>query len=181
MADTTSKDEEVENGVHITTVPEGIEQRTGDIAHTLCNDPDDGGRADGIHQRLKGDKDAHAHTYIYYRLKVAMRFQLVETRYRSQDSAEPDKTEQCPAPVALVAQGYERYRRIRACDMPVDSGMIPFPQTLLPRRPCRQGMIERGSNIGAEHPHEIEDDTGRCPTIAMRETKIEEDGTEGDT
>ena len=132
MAYTSSEDEEVEDGVHITTMSDGIEQGTRDIAHTLCNDPDDGGRADGIHQRLKGDKDAHAHTYIHQCLKIAVRLQFMKAHDGPHDSTEPDKTTQRPAPIALIAQGNERYRRIRAGDMPVDSSMVPFPQSFFP-------------------------------------------------
>ena len=42
-------------------------------------------------------------------------------------------------------------------------------------------MIDCGSYIRAEHTHQIEDDTGRCPTIAVGEAEIEEDGTKGYT
>jgi len=39
MADAAGKDEEVEDGVHIPLLVERIEEGTGDITHTLCDNP----------------------------------------------------------------------------------------------------------------------------------------------
>ena len=65
VADAAGKNKEMEDSVHVATTAKGVEQRAGDIAHTLGDDPDDRRSTHGIDQRLEGDEHTHAHTYIY--------------------------------------------------------------------------------------------------------------------
>ena len=110
VADAAGKNKEMEDSVHVATTAKGVEQRTGDIAHTLSDDPDDRRSTHGIDQRLEGDEHTHAHTYIYKRLHIAVSLELMKTRDRAHDGAEPYKAKQWPAPVALLTQSDERDR-----------------------------------------------------------------------
>lgn len=65
--------------------------------------------------------------------------------------------------------------------MPVDSGMVPLAQSLLPLAPSREGMVGGGGDIRHEHTEEVEDDTCRRPTVMLREAPIQEDDAEDDT
>ena len=65
VADAAGENKEMEDSVHVAATTKGIEQRTGDIAHTLCNDPDDRRRTHRIDQWLEGNQHTHAHTDIY--------------------------------------------------------------------------------------------------------------------
>ena len=133
VADAAGEDKEMEDGVHVATTAKGVEQRAGDIAHTLGDDPDDRRRTHRIDQGLESDEHTHAHTNVYQRLQIAVGLELMEARDRAHDGAEPYKAEQRPAPIALMAQGDERDGRIGTGDMPVDGRMIPLAQPLLPR------------------------------------------------
>jgi len=100
----------MEDSVHVATTAKGVEQRAGDIAHTLGDDPYNRGCTHRIDQRLEGDEHTHAHTYIYKRLHIAVSLELMKARDRAHDGAEPYKAKQCPAPVALLTQSDERDR-----------------------------------------------------------------------
>lgn len=62
--------------------------------------------------------------------------------------------------------------------MPVDGGMIPLPQPLLPYGPCRKRVVDRRGDIAREHAEEIEDDASRSPSVMVTEAPDKEDGTE---
>lgn len=132
VADAAGEDEEMEDGVHVATATKGVEQRAGDITHTLGDDPDDRRRTHRIDQGLESDEHTHAHAYIYQRLQIAVGLEPMKARDRSHNGAEPYKAEQRPTPITLLAQGDERDGRIGTGDMPVDSRMVPLTQPLLP-------------------------------------------------
>ena len=76
MAETSRKDEEMENGVGIAAAVEGIEDRARDKHHTLGNDPRHRRDLDGMEKRLEGHEHAQSHAYIGERLDIAVGLQL---------------------------------------------------------------------------------------------------------
>ena len=70
---------------------------------------------------------------------------------RSDQGAKPDKDEQTPTPIPLIAQHDERDGRIAAGNMPVDGGVIPPSQPLFPLAPGRKSMVGRRGDVRHEH------------------------------
>ena len=101
--------------------------------------------------------------------------------YGSGYSRKPYKDKERPAPIAVLAQRNKRYGRVAAGYMPVDGGMVPLAQLLLPRRPCRQGMVYGGRYVARQHTEEIQYDACRGPAIARPATPHEEDGAHDKT
>lgn len=64
--------------------------------------------------------------------------------------------------------------------MPVDGGMVPLAQSLLPLAPSREGVIGGGGDIRHEHAKKIEDDACCRPTIMLREAPVQEDDADND-
>ena len=110
-----------------------------------------------------------------------MVLEVGEAHYCASDGASPDEDEEAPSPVTLVSQGYQRDRGVRTSDVPVDSGMVPFAESLLPLAPCRESMIGGGGDVGHQHAEEIEDDSCRRPSVVLREAPVEEDDAKDDT
>ena len=65
--------------------------------------------------------------------------------------------------------------------MPVDGGVVPSAQTLLPLRVVAYGVVDGRCDVGAEHSEEVEDDAPTCPVVVALETPDEEDDAEDDT
>ena len=61
MTDAACKDEEMEHGVHVFLLIQRIEDGTRDVTDSLGNQPDDGCRRDGVHQRFEGHEHTQAH------------------------------------------------------------------------------------------------------------------------
>ena len=126
MADAACEDEEMKDTVHVPFLMESVEGGTCDIAHTLGDDPNDGGGGYGVNQRLKGYQHTQAHADKTERLDVGMLLEFDETDDSSCDGTSPDEDKQTPAPIALCSQRHQSQWRIGSCDMPVDGGMVPF-------------------------------------------------------
>ena len=60
--------------------------------------------------------------------------------------------------------------------MPVDGGMIPLAQPLLPWRPRRKCMIDGGCYVARQHAEEIQNDACRSPAVACPAAPHKEDG-----
>ena len=76
-----------------------------------------------------------------------MVFEFGETHHRSSDGTSPNEDEETPSPIALVSQCYQGNRGVRTCNMPVDGGMVPLAQSLLPFAPGGEGMVGGGGDI----------------------------------
>ena len=103
MADTAEEDEEVEDGVHIFLLVEGIEDGTSDVGNTLSNKPYDGSSRDSIQQGFEGYQYTQAHADKTKRLDVRMLFQFDETDDRTNNGTCPNEDKQYPAPVTTYA------------------------------------------------------------------------------
>ena len=192
VTDTACEDKEVEYGVHVAALVERVKDSTGDVAHPLGDDPYDGCRGDGVDERLEGYEHAQSHADEAEGLEVGMLLELPEADDGARYGTEPYKREEAPAPVALCAQGDEGERRVGACYVPVDGGMVPVPQPLLPFGAWsqqallpgvalveRQGVVYGRGDIGSEHAEEVEADAQTCPGIVALEGHDEEYNAEG--
>ena len=141
MADAAGQDEEMEDGVHVFLLVEGIEDGTRDVAYAFGDKPHDGSRRDGVHQRLEGHEHAQTHADETECLQIRVFLQSNETDNRSRDGTSPDKREEAPPPVALLPQGRQRQRGIRTRNVPIDGSMIPLPEPLLPFRAVTQHAL----------------------------------------
>ena len=90
----------------------------------------------------------------------------LQGNHRTRYGTSSDIDEEAPSPVALFAHGYQCDRRVGTSDVPVDGGMIPFAQSLLPLAPGGEGMVSGGSDIRHEYAGKIEDDA-RCPPFIV--------------
>ena len=181
VADASCQDEEVEDGVHVSLLVDAVEDGTRDIAYALGDNPNHRGWGHGVVKRFEGDQYRQAHAHKAKRLQVAVVLQFGETHHGANNGTRPDEDEEAPSPVALVAQGNQSDRRVGTGDVPVDGGMVPLAQSLLPLAPSREGMVGGGGDIRHEHAEEVEDDACRCPTVMLREAPIQEDDAEDDT
>ena len=172
MADAAGKNEEVEHGMHISLLVDAIEYGTRDIAYALGDDPNHRGRGNRVDERLECHQYRETRAHEAERLQIAVVLELGEAHYCACYGASPDKDKEAPAPIALVAQGDEGNRRVGTGYVPVDGGMVPFAQSLLPLAPSREGMIGGGGDIRHEHAEEIEDDASRGPSVVLREAPI---------
>ena len=64
MANGSSQNKEMEHGMHVRTLVEGIEQGSGDVADSFANDPTHGMGTDGIHQWIEGNQYYQSHQTI---------------------------------------------------------------------------------------------------------------------
>ena len=96
----------MEDRVHELAVVERIEDGSRDVADTLGHNPDDCRRRDAVNQRLEGDEHAEAHADEAEGLDVRVLLQADEADDGARYGTEPDKDEEPPAPVALLAQGH---------------------------------------------------------------------------
>ena len=181
VTDTTCKDEEMEHGVHEPSLVDAIEHCSCDVAHALSDNPGDSPRTGTVYQRLKRYQHTQSHAHKADCLQVAVRLEVDKTHHRAGYGTSPNENEQAPSPIVLLPQGYERDGRIRARDVPIDGGMIPPAQPLFPFAPSREGMINGGSQVRAEHSKEIEDDTCRGPSILMVATEYQKGNAHGHT
>lgn len=180
VAKAAGEHEEMEDGVHESAFVETVEDGTGYVADAFGDNPDDGRRAHGVDERAESDEDRQAHSHETGGLHVAVVFEPAEADDGSGDGREPYEREETPAPIALLAQGDERQRRVAAGDVPVDGGVVPAAQAFLPRTPARHGMIEGRCGVGAEHAEEIERDPEAGPRIVTAGADDEEDDADDD-
>jgi hypothetical protein len=165
VADGAGKDEEMEHGVHVFALVETVEDGTRDVAHALGDNPDDGARGDAVDEGFEGDEHTEAHTHETDGFEIAVILDVDETADGAGDGARPDEDEECPAPVALGAHGDEGDGRIGTGDVPIDGGMVPLAQPLLPDGTGGEGVINGGGDVRHQHPHEVEYHTCRGPTV----------------
>ena len=181
MTDGAGKDEEVEDGVHVLLLIEGIEEGTSDVADAFGDDPGDSGGGDGVEEGLEGDEDAEAHADEAEGLDVGVLLEADEADDGASNSTEPDEAEEAPAPIALLAEGDEGERRVGASDVPVDGGVVPTAEPLLPLGVVADGVIEGGGDVAGEHAEEVEDDAYAGPVVVGLEAPDEEDDADDDT
>lgn len=137
VADASRQDKEVEHRVHVFFLVDAVEHGSCDIANAFCDNPPDGGCRYRVDEGLESNEHRQSHAHEAERLQIAVVFESGKAHHRASDGASPDKDKETPAPIALVSQGYQGDRRVGAGDMPVDGGMVPFPQSLLPLAPSR--------------------------------------------
>ena len=167
----------MEHGVHVLAPVDAVEHGAGDVADAFGHDPEEvGGGQDGG-QGLEGHEHTEAHSHEAGRFEVAVFLEIDEAHHRSYGGAEPYEDEQAPAPEALVAQRDERDGRIAAGDVPVDGGVVPPSQPLLPLAPVRKGVVEGGGHVGHEHAEEIKNHACGGPAVAVGEAHVKEDGS----
>lgn len=170
----------MEHGMHVFLLVDAVEHGSRDVAHALGDDPSHRGGRYGIYQWLESHEHRQSHAHKAGGLQVAVVLEPGKTHDGSGDGARPDKDEEAPAPVVLVAQRNQGDRGVGTRNVPVDGGVVPLAQTLLPRRPGAQGVVNRGGDVRADHAKEIENDARRGPTVAHLEAPNEEDGAEDD-
>ena len=153
----------MKDGVHESLFVEAVEDGTGDIRYSLGYYPRYGGSAHTVEKGLEGYKHRQAHAHKTKGLYVAMLLEMAETDNSACYCTQPYEDEETPAPIALLAQGHEGERGVRAGYMPIDSGMVPFAQSFLPLAAARGGMIGSGGGIRAEHAEEIKYHPGTRP------------------
>ena len=163
MADAAYQDEEVENRVHVALLVEAVEDGTGDIGYSLGYYPRHRGSAHTVEKGLEGYKDRQTHAHKTEGFEIAVLLEMAETDNSACYCTQPYEDEKTPAPIALLAQGHEGERGVRAGYMPIDSGMVPLAQTFLPLAATRGGMIGCGGGIRTEHAEEIEYHSGTRP------------------
>lgn len=181
MADTTSQYKEMEDRMHILALVDTIEYSTCNIAYALGNNPNDRSWGDRINERLESNQHRKSHANETNGFQIAVILQSAKTHNCSGYCTRPDKTEQTPAPITLIAHSYERDGRIRTCNMPIDGSMIPFAQSLFPLAPCRESMIHSRCNIRHKHTKEIKYHSCRCPTVVIGKTPIQENNAYDDS
>ena len=98
----------MEHRVHVLFLVDAVEDGTRDTADALGNKPRNGYHTGGVEQGLEGDEDAEPHAAEAEGLDVGVLFELDKTGGGAGNGAEPDKEEEPPAPVALVAQHGQR-------------------------------------------------------------------------
>ena len=143
VADATSQNEEMEHGMHVFLLVDTVEYGARNVADAFGNNPPDCGGGYGVYQRFKGNQYRQSHTYKADGLQVAVILESGKTHDGSGNGASPDKDKKTPSPISLVAHRNERNWRVRTGNMPVDGGMVPFAQPLLPFAPGRNGMVNR--------------------------------------
>ena len=181
MADGARKDEEVEDGVHVLPLVQRVEHSARDVAHALSDNPREGGGRDAVEQGLQGDEHAQAHADEAEGLQVRVLLQPPQADDGAGDGTRPDEDKQRPAPVALLAQRRQCQRRVGAGYVPVDGGVVPLAEPLLPLRVVTYGVIDGRGHVGAQHPEEVEYDTPARPVVVALETPDEEDDAKDDT
>ena len=112
MTDTTSQYEEMEDRMHILALVDTIEHSTSNIANALGNNPNDRSRRNRINKRLESNQHGKSHANETNGFQVAVILQSAKTHNSSGNGASPDKTEQTPAPITLIAHSYERDGRV---------------------------------------------------------------------
>ena len=93
MAYGASKHEEVEYGVHIASLVHSVEGCTGDVAHTLSNNPYKGCCADAVNKWLEGNEYGQSHTDETECFYVTVLLEMLETYYGAGDGTESHEGE----------------------------------------------------------------------------------------
>lgn len=135
VADATSQNKEMEHGMHVFLLVDAVEHGSRNVAHALGDDPSHRGGRYGIYQWLESHEHRQSHAHKAGGLQVAVVLEPGKTHDGSGDGARPDKDEEAPAPVALVAQRNQGDRGVGTCNVPVDGGVVPLSQSLLPFAP----------------------------------------------
>ena len=100
-----------------------------------------------------------------------------KAHHRACYGACPDEDKEAPAPIALFAHRNQGDRRVRTGNVPVDGGMIPFAQPLLPFAPGRDGVVGGRCDVRHQHTEQVEDDACRGPSVVHGKAPIKEDGS----
>ena len=106
-----------------------------------------------------------------------MVLELGKAHHRACYGACPDEDKETPSPIILFAHCNQGDRGIRTGNVPVDGGMIPFAQPLLPFAPGRDGVVGGRGDIRHQHAKQVEDDARRGPSVVYGKAPIKEDGS----
>ena len=106
-----------------------------------------------------------------------MVLELGKAHHGSGNGACPDEDKEAPSPIALFAHRNQGNRRVRTGNVPVDGGMIPFAQPLLPFAPGRDGVVGGRCDVRHQHTEQVEDDACRGPSVVHGKAPIKEDGS----
>ncbi len=174
------QNKEMEDGVHVLALVEGVEQGAGDVADAFGNNPTDDRGADRINQGLEGDKYDQSHQHVADGFEVVVLLQTAETHDRAHNGAEPDEDEERPAPVARLVQGDEGDGRVTARNVPVDGGVVPLAQAFFPTALSRAGVIDGGGDVGAQHAEQIEPHAPLHPQVFVTVTVDQEADADND-
>ena len=129
--------------MHVFLFVDAVEYGARNVADAFGNNPPDCGGGYGVYQRFKGNQYRQSHAYKADGLQVAVILESGKTHDGSGNGASPDKDKEAPSPVALVAQRNQGDRGVGTRNVPVDGGVVPFAQSLLPFAPGRNGMVNR--------------------------------------
>ena len=110
-----------------------------------------------------------------------MVLELGKAHHRACYGACPDEDKETPSPIALFAHRNQGDRGIRTGNVPVDGGMIPFAQSLLPFAPGRDGVVGGRGDVRHQHAKQVEDDARRGPSVMHGEAPIQEDTADNNT
>jgi len=97
MAEGPHEDEEMEHGVHVFALVQGIENRPGDVADTFGYDPGDGSGTCRIQQRLEGKDDRKAHADEAEGFEIAVILEFTERGEGAGNGARPYEDEHPPS------------------------------------------------------------------------------------
>ena len=173
MTHATGEDEEMEHGVHVLLLVQGIEHGTRNVTHALGNEPDDGCCRHGVHQGLESHEYTEAHAHETEGLEVGMLFQMDKADNGSCDGTSPDKDKEAPTPIALFAECHEGEGRVGTGDVPVDGSVVPLTQALFPLRVVFDGMVDSGGYITTQHTEEVKDNACARPVVVALEASAD--------
>ena len=137
----------MEHGVHIPLFIDTVEYGACNITDALGDNPPDGSSGYRVDKWLEGYEYRQSHAYEANRFQVAVVFEFGKAHHRACNGTSPDKDEETPSPITLVAKGDEGDRRVGTSDVPVDGGVVPLAQSLLPLAPCREGVVGGGGDV----------------------------------
>lgn len=114
-----------------------------------------------------------------------MLFQLFKAEDEADSGRQPYEREYSPTPTACMAQGEQRKRRVRPCNMQIDSSMVELAKQFL-QLPWATAVIPRRTDVRRQHTHQIDNDTRYCPlrlgvSRSLRQQEISCHNPEQDT
>ena len=112
--------------------------------------------------KFKGNQYRSPHTYVTDSFEIAVLLQSREAKYKPGCGGQPHEREYSPTPTTCMAQGEQRKRRVRPCNMQIDSSVVEFAKQFL-QLPRTTAVIPRWTDVRRQHTHQIDNDTRHCP------------------
>ena len=107
-------------------------------------------------------QNAGSHGYVANRFQITVFFQFLETQYEADDSRQPDKRENAPAPTSGMPHDKQCERRIRSRNVQVDRPVIEFAKQLFQSARVI-AVIPCGTDIRRKHAKQINGYTSHRP------------------